>query len=143
LIKFKKQNPENNPIDEIFHIICKFKYKQILTFGYGCQILALYYGCTIIKKITPNNVQKYCISLDRRFKINYQSSPFHNVTFNNTYTIFHSNYAEIKTISYVSNTFEDVGFKFMFKDHYGFLFRLSDMPCGIHILNNIIYNIIV
>ena len=146
LIQYKKKynTNNNNPIDEIFHMIYLFNEKPILGFGYGCQILALYYGCDINKLEVNNRNKQLNINIDQRYLINKNiNKTCIKVTFNNSFNITTNiNDNEIKTLAYISNTFEPIAFKFMFKHHYGFLFRLIDSQFGITILDNFICKIL-
>lgn len=134
----RPKNANTNPLYETYGIINQFKDKPILSYGYGCLVLGLYYKCAVKPLTEPNKNDTQHIIVDNRYKINKSNLIPSNikVTFNNENTIVVPEHNTSDTIMFqAKNRFEPCGFRFN-TNHYGFLFRLVNSKYGQSIMSN-------
>ena len=132
------KNASNNPLYETYNIIKHFKNKPILSYGYGCLVLGLYYKCAIKPLDEVNKNDKQHIIVDHRYRITKSTiDPSKiKVTFNNKNMLVTPSHNPTDAIMFrAKNKFEPCGFRFD-TTHYGFLFRLIDSEYGKRLLLN-------
>lgn len=132
------KNASNNPLYETYDIIKHFQNKPILSYGYGCLVLGLYYRCAIKPLHEPNRNERQHIIIDHRYRMTKSNiDPTEiKVTFNNNNMLVIPPHNPTDTIMFrAKNKFEPCGFRFD-RIHYGFLFRLIDSEYGKRLLLN-------